>query len=66
MERKLIRELAKRSTDEDSVIGGRGKNGCWLRLDVGKITGPVTCGEKLGRKDNGSVLFVSQCWCLKL
>lgn len=40
VERTLIRELAKRSTDEDSVIGGRGgTNGCWLRLDVGKITG---------------------------
>lgn len=44
MERKLIRELAKRSTDEDSVIDWRwagGKNDCWLHLDVGKIMGPV-------------------------
>lgn len=69
MERKLIQELAKRSTDEDSVIDwrwGAGKNGCWLHLDVGKIMGPVTCGEKLGRKDDGSVLFISKCRGLKL
>lgn len=53
MERNLIQELAKKSTDEDSVIdwrwGAEGwvvKDGCWLCLDVGRIMGLVTCGRR--------------------
>jgi hypothetical protein len=58
MERKLIQEILKRSDDENPVTDWRSGGEAWLLTLPGCSRERNLCKEKIGRKDDNSVLSV--------